>query len=472
MNTPLLERVPPSSNEAECAALGAMMNEREAIARALDILDVSDFYRGCNQTIFATIVELYERREPADIIVLSELLKVRGKLDEVGGMLYLRSLYTDGVASGIGYFAGIIKARSLQRSLIRAADEIMRDAYDGSIDIEDMVDQSQARIATIAERMSNIGLKQTVAPTDTVEAFARNVEAYAAEPDNAGGYPLPFKCLGDVLRNHGPGELVVLSAPTGSGKSCFLLQWATNAAFSKRHTLFYSLEMNEAAIGERQAIQWVQGDPREVTTVKYARMNPHGFRQAIDTAKGILNMARTLVIRTPVNNPTCTDIMRDARCYKAAAKRLDAVVIDYADLLTPNSGRRITGESERSDAIADDLKQMANTLGCPVIVAAQYRTDVDKRFPRRPHLQDIRYGKKLLHHAHTVLFLYRPGHYFEDDATWRENAHWGLPDEDVNSTELIIAKQRMWPKGSYKWLHFEPSRVCFFENAEAAKGWM
>ena len=210
--------------EAEQASLGAMLLERDAIARALEILRVEDFYRESHRMIYQGILDLFNRSEPVDLITLGEWLKSRNLLESVGGTLYLTTMMSQvPTAAGIGHYAKIVRDRALQRQLIKTADEIMAAAYNTDRDLDEIVDESEQKIFTIAERGVISGF---ISLQELVKQQFITIEDNMAAQNPATGLSTGYTELDGITAGLHAGELIILAARPSMGKTAFALNVA------------------------------------------------------------------------------------------------------------------------------------------------------------------------------------------------------------------------------------------------------
>jgi len=434
----MLERIPPQSIEAEQAALGAMLLEREAIARAVELLRPEDFYREAHRTIYNGILDLFNRNEPVDLITLGEWLKSREQLDAIGGALYLTTMMSQvPTAAGIGNYATIIRNKSLQRQLIKAADEIMAASYQGDRDLEELVDESEQKIFAIAERNLTSGF---VSLQDLVKQQFYHIEDTKISGLPGTGLNTGFSELDAITAGLQPSDLIILAARPSMGKTALALNIARNVAVSQQEgniVALFSLEMSK----EQLALRLLCSE---------ARVTQDNVRHAMisDDDMGRLAQAVEKLWECPVfidDTPSISvlEIRGKARRLKAE-HGLSLIVIDYLQLM--NSSSRAENRVQEIAIIARGLKALAREMKVPVIALSQLSRMVESRSPRRPQLSDLRESGAIEQDADLVLFLYRPAYYGEEELL-RINYD---PERDKNVTEVLVAKQRNGPTGTIK----------------------
>jgi replicative DNA helicase len=436
--TAMLERIPPQSIEAEQAALGAMLLEHEAIARAVELLRPEDFYREAHRTVYRGILDLFNRNEPVDLITLGEWLKSHEQLDAIGGTLYLTTMMSQvPTAAGIGNYASIIRNKSLQRQLIKAADEIMAASYQGDREVEELVDESEQKIFAIAERNLTSGF---VSLQDLVKQQFYHIEDTKISGLAGSGLNTGFSELDAITAGLQPSDMIVLAARPSMGKTALALNIARNVALSQQEAntvALFSLEMSK----EQLALRLLCSE---------ARVTQDNVRHAMisDDEMGRLAQAVEMLWECPIfidDTPSISvlEIRGKARRLKAE-HGLGLIVIDYLQLM--HSATRAENRVQEIAIIARGLKALAREMKVPVIALSQLSRMVEQRSPRRPQLSDLRESGAIEQDADLVLFLYRPAYYGEEELL-RINYD---PERDKNVTEVLVAKQRNGPTGTIK----------------------
>ncbi|MHB0936730.1 MAG: replicative DNA helicase [Armatimonadota bacterium] len=434
----MLERIPPQSIEAEQAALGAMLLEREAIARAVELLRPEDFYREAHRTVYQGILDLFNRNEPVDLITLGEWLKAHEQLEAIGGALYLTTMMQQvPTAAGIGNYAAIIRNKSLQRQLIKTADEIMAAAYQGDRDLEELVDESEQKIFAIAERNLSSGF---VSLQDLVKQQFYNIEDTKISGLAGSGLNTGFSELDAITAGLQPSDMIILAARPSMGKTALALNIARNVAVSQQEgnaVALFSLEMSK----EQLALRLLCSE---------ARVTQDNVRHAMisDDDMGRLAQAVEKLWECPIyidDTPSISVLEMRGKCRRLKAEHgLGLIVIDYLQLM--NAPTRAENRVQEIAIIARGLKALAREMKVPVIALSQLSRMVESRSPRRPQLSDLRESGAIEQDADLVLFLYRPAYYGEEELL-RINYD---PERDKNVTEVLVAKQRNGPTGTIK----------------------
>jgi replicative DNA helicase len=413
------DRVPPQNIEAEESVLGSMMLSPEAIADVVEVLGPDDFYRSANGKVFETLREIYGRGDPVDAITAVEELKRRGLLEEIGGHLYISELVERvPTPAAAGSYARIVAETALLRRLISAAGEIMEMAYSAPEEPERVADRAEQRIYEVArhdEEGQVASLHQLVdqAMTD-LEKIQNRESAFA-------GVPTGFRDVDALLSGMQAGNLIIVAARPGVGKSSFITNVARNVAVdAQRPVAMFSLEMSRWEIGMRllcaeARVPWDSIRNKRVAADDWSRI-----AQAADT----LHDAPLSVVDS--GNVTLVDIRAKARRL-AARHRLGVIMVDYLQLMSHT--RRVENRQQEIAEISRGLKMLAKELEIPVVAVSQLNRDPERRQDKRPQLSDLRESGALEQDADVVMFIHR------DDS---DPAKKGLAD-------LIVAKHRNGP---------------------------
>jgi len=431
--TALVTKLPPHSLEAEMATLGAMMLEREAIARVVDMVEPADFYREINRWIYDAICSLFNEGEPVDLITLGERLKERGQLEQVGGTAYLSGLLEAApTAAAASYYAKIVREKATLRQLLQASAEISKCAYEaGDADVEEVVDECERRIFAVGERT----ITPTFVPLGSLlsEAFERIDEIQRTHIPGTGLHT-GYSELDGLTSGFQPADLIVIAARPSMGKTALALNIARNVgANEKLPVAVFSLEMAK----EQVAMRFLCSE---------ARVAQQAMRQGYVSDEGMASITRAAetLYRAPIyvdDTPTMTvlEIRGKARRLKAE-KGIALVIVDYLQLV--HGFGRFENRNQEISQVARSLKALARELGVPVVALSQLSRAVEARSPRRPQLSDLRESGSIEQEADVVAFIYRPAYYGEEELRRADY----LPSEDYVA-EIIVAKQRNGPVG-------------------------
>ncbi len=417
-----LDRVPPQSVEAEQSVLGSMLIEKDAILRATEILDPGAFYRDAHRKIFEAILSLHERSEAVDIVTVTEELRRRNQLEEVGGVGYLTTLANlVPTAANVEFYARIVEEKGVLRRLIQASSEIARRAYEGQDEIEDLLDGAEHLIFNLVQRRQRgcVPLKDVLA-----ETFERLADLYARQ-GQVTGIPTGFEDLDNLTSGLHPSELVIIAARPAQGKTAFCLNIACNVALTQRIGVgIFSLEMSREQLAMRMLSTEAKINGQRLRS---RNLTDQEWNKVTRTFAN-LNDAPIFIDDTP--NIPLMELRAKARRMKAE-HGIGLIIVDYLQLIHHSRSRAENRQQEISE-ISRSLKSLARELQVPVIALSQLSRAVEQRQDKRPMLSDLRESGSLEQDADLVAFIYH-------------NPENG-PDNNV--VELIVAKHRNGPIGS------------------------
>jgi replicative DNA helicase len=432
-------RVPPQNLEAEESVIGAMMLSAEAIADVVEILQPEDFYRSANARIYEALRGIYARGEPVDLITAVETLKRQGTIEEVGGALYLRDLVDQvPTPASAGHYARIVSQTALLRRLISAAADVMEMAYSAPEDPERVADEAEQRIYDVARREDK---DEVSVLRDLVDQAMLDLESIQNRDSAYTGLPSGFHDLDDLMSGLQPGNLVIIAARPGIGKSSLATNMARNVAVDGHPVALFSLEMSRFEIGMRLLcaeahVPWDR--------IRNKRVGPTDWTNVVHAAE-VLHDAPLHIVDS--GNVNIVDIRAKARRMRTGRTGLDLIIVDYLQLMTSPNTRRPDNRQQEVAEISRSLKLLAKELHIPVIALSQLNRNPESRADKRPQLSDLRESGSLEQDSDVVMFIHR------DDAD----------PEKKREAELIVAKHRNGPTGSIK-LHFEAS-LTQFRNA-------
>jgi replicative DNA helicase len=459
LSAPLLERVPPQSIEAEQATLGAMLVEREAIARVVDLLDPEDFYGPQHQMLYRAMIDLFNDSDPVDVVTLQARLQDRDQLEAVGGSPYLIELQDAApTAAAVLNYARIVREKATLRALIRAGGEIQASAQNaGDEDVEMIVDRAEQTVFSVGER--------TITPAFTAirdllgETYDRIDEMQESHRPGTGlltGYE-DFDSLTSGLQRS---DLVVIASRPSMGKTALALNVAAGVARTQNKTVaIFSLEMAK----EQLALRLLCSE---------AGVNQHNIRQGyIDRGDmDRIALAASRLYKAPVfldDSPTMNVLEMRGKARRLRAEHgLDLIIVDYLQLMSGYG--RFENRTQEISQVARSLKALARELRVPVLALSQLSRAVEARgHPRRPLLSDLRESGSIEQEADVVAFIYRPSYYGPDELRAA-----GYLETDQNMAEIIISKQRNGPTGVVRlaWIdefvRFENLEERFVESEE------
>ena len=426
-----LGKVPPHDTEAEQAVIGSMLTDKEAIISAIEILKEEDFYREDNKTIYGAILNLYNRAEPVDIITLKSELASLGKLEAVGGLEYLAEL-PDKVptTANVDKYIKIVEEKSLLRTLLKTANEIISLGYDETQDVDVIMEQAEKKIFNTIQSRNQKGY--SVIKDILVDTFTELEQLYN-QKQHITGVPTGFADLDYRTAGLHNSDLILVAARPDMGKSAFALNIASYAATRANVPVaIFSLEMSKEQMVNRILCSEAMVDSNKVRTGK---IDDEDW-QKLAEASGVLSESKIFIDDTP--GISITEIR--AKCRKLKLEQnIGLVVIDYLQLVQ-GSGRRVIGSREQEIAeISRSLKILAKEINVPVIALSQLSRAPEQRPDHRPMLSDLRESGSIEQDADIVTFLYRDDYYNEDS-------------EKKNIAEVIIAKHRSGSTGTVELL--------------------
>jgi replicative DNA helicase len=418
-----LERVPPNNLEAEEALLGSMMLSGEAIAQVGDVgLRAADFYRSGNRVIYEAITGLYAAGDPVDQVTVLERLQRDGTLETAGGAVYLHHLVESvGTPASAGHYAKIVTDHALLRRLIDQASHIIQGAYEVPADPEGFADESEGRIYGVSRRHERDVI---VSLSELVHQSLEDLERIH-ERTGLVGIPTGFRDLDQTLQGLQNGNLIIVAARPGIGKSSLVTNIARNVAVQYQEPIaLFSLEMSRVEIGMRllcaeARVQWHKVRAGMVAAEEWSRI--------VDAA-AVLDPAPLYLVHS--GHTTIVDLRAKARRLKRR-QGLGVLIDDYLQLMT--SHQRIDNRQQEVAEISRSLKMLAKELDVPVIAVSQLNRDPERRTDKKPQLADLRESGALEQDADIVLFIHR-------DPLSEEMDKKGL-------AEIIIAKHRNGPLG-------------------------
>ncbi len=418
----------PSNIEAERAVLGALLIDPDAIIKVANFLRPEDFYRERHSWIYAALLALHERREPADFVTLVDELERQGLLEDAGGPAYITELINSTpTAIYVDYYARIVERTAILRRLITAAGKIAELAYDESQDVDDVVDRAEQIIFGVSESRIHRDLTPVSSIiTDVVD----HIDFLARNQDTIMGVPTGFTLLDKMLGGFQKSDLIIVAGRPGMGKTSLGLAVAQNAA--KRHqarVAIFSLEMSNEQLVQR-LLSMETG------------INSHRLRMGdiYEEEWPILMEAANTLAATHIfidDTPAATVMEIRTKARRLYAEHgLDLILIDYMQLMSGGSslGR---GENRQQEIsyISRSLKSLARELNVPVVALSQLSRAVESRSDKRPMLSDLRESGSIEQDADVVLFVYREDYYIED--TDRQNI-----------ADIIVAKHRHGSTGT------------------------
>lgn len=428
-----IQRIPPQAQEVEMAVLGAMMLEKDAVYKGMELLDESIFYAGKHQKIFTAIASLFTKNEMVDILTVSEELKRQNQLESVGGTYYLTECTAKVLSSAnIEYHSKIIIEKAVLRKLINAATDIVKSGYEGQNEAFSLLDQAEQSIFAISQQ----NLKKSYRPIkDIIKETFEAIDKFHRRKGQVTGVPSGFKDLDKLTSGFQSGELIIVAGRPSMGKTAFCLNIARNASV-EHHTpvAIFSLEMANHQLGMRLLCSEARIDSHSLRT-GYIRDEDWS---KLSTCVGELSEAPIFIDDTPAIG--ILELRAKARRLKAQ-HNIGLIIIDYLQLMVGPAN--VENRQQEISAISRSLKALAKELDFPVIALSQLSRAVEMRGrDKKPILSDLRESGALEQDADMVIFIYRDDVY-----------HPGGDDqnpEEKGTAEIIIGKQRNGPTGIVK----------------------
>ena len=444
VSSEILDRLPPQNLDAEKGVLGSLLLDPNLCDDVALVVRPADFYADANQKLYTHLLAMHDLGLRIDATLLLERLRTGGDLEAVGGTAYLAEVvHSVPYAANAVYYAEIVRDKATLRSLIHASTEILRDAYEPTIEPREMVSRAEEQIFAVHDQRST---DQVVKIHDLlVEAFDR-IDARLEHGEGV-GVPTGFQDLDNLTGGLHDSEFVVLAARPSMGKTALATNMAEYVAIEANvPTLFVSLEMARLELAQRMLCSQGRIDANKFRS---------GFlsgedRKKLVQASAKLGQAPLFIDDTP--SRTCTEIAACARRLKRKEK-LGLVVIDYLQLIQPDDPRE--PRQEQVAKMARRLKALARELRIPVLCLAQLNRQTEQgKEGHRPRLSHLRESGAIEQDADVVMFIHREEYY----ATREEAMEKGI----AGQADVIVAKQRNGPTGDVKLAWFD--KYTRFEN--------
>jgi replicative DNA helicase len=419
-------KLPPQAVDLEEAVLGAIMLEKDALAAIIDIIKPEAFYKEAHQIIFSAITRLFAKTEPIDILTVTNELKFTGELDAAGGPFYIAQL-TNRVASAANteFHTRIIIQKFIQRELIRISSDIIRDAYEDTTDVFNLLDRAENELFSVGE---NNLRRNYVDMQSLIRNAVKQIESAKNNENSFTGVGSGFTELDRVTSGWQPSDLIIIAARPGMGKTAFVLTIARNAAidFNKPVAIF-SLEMASVQLVTRliSAEAQLPGDK-----LRKGDLQPYEWQQLNSKINSLID-APLYIDDTP--SLSIFELRAKARRLKAQ-HNIQMIIIDYIQLMSGGIERSQGNREQEISNISRSLKSLAKELNVPVIALSQLNRSVEARPSKKPLLSDLRESGAIEQDADMVLFIYRPEYYKQDQGPDGENLQ--------GMAEISIAKHR------------------------------
>lgn len=430
-------KVPPQAVELEKAILGAMMIDKRGVDEVVDLLFEEVFYLPEHREIFSAIISLFEEGKPIDIYTVTEALRARGSLKQIGGEYYLITLSNlVATAAHIEYHARIVLQKYVKRQLIQISGQIIEKSYDETVDVLDLLDNAEQELFKVSQGSLKRGSAKIASVVTDVKAQLEQL----AKQEGLSGISTGFPSIDDYTSGWQDGELIIIAARPGMGKTAFVLSMARNMAVDhKVPVAIFNLEMTSD-----QLIKRLFSIETEIPAEKFRS------GKLTDMEWNLLNNKMDKIADAPIyiNDSSMLSIFD----LRAQARRMKSqydigiIIIDYLQLMTAQTNNKSGNREQEISTISRNLKSLSKELNIPVIALSQLSRKVEERSDKsghkRPQLSDLRESGAIEQDADIVSFIYRPEYYnvelWEDDTPTQ------------NQAEFIIAKHRNGKTGNIR----------------------
>ena len=433
-------RALPYDESAEAAVLSAIMNDYTTVAKSVVQIKEEYFNKPQHRVIFRAMRSLFENQMSIDTITLQNQLESSGQLEKAGGKDYLSELY-DYVVSGahFDYHVKIVTDKYLLRELILTANKIIQKAYEGDLPTEDLIDYAENNIFKITETSKVQGF---VKASDRMTEVLERIEEIMKKGGVGIGVTTGFHSLDRVIGSFRPGQLIVIAARPGMGKSAFALNIALNTAFRQETKVgIFTMEMSVEEVLLRMI------STKSMVSM-YNMLTGHGLDQV--KRRGIIEQAekisRMSIFLDDIGSNTPLDLRAKARRLKAEQDGLGLIIVDYMQLMA-SSRRSVENRQQEISEISRSLKILAKELHVPVIALSQLNRALENREDKRPRLSDLRESGAIEQDADLVMFIYR-------------EAKYKRTEDNAEKASIIIAKNRHGKTGEVE-MRFVEDNTAF-----------
>ena len=412
-------RVPPNDQAAEMSTLGGMLLSSDAIADVLELVKAEDFYFPKHEIIFNAINTVFARQEPTDVIMITEQLTRDGNLNKIGGASYLHTLESSvPTAANATYYASIVADKAILRKLVQSGTRITQLGYAAEGDPSELVNDAQVEIFAIGR---SAAAQDAVVLRDAIKIAVNEMEDQAKSAKEGLDIPTGFRELDDVTNGLQPGQLILIAARPGLGKSTLALDFARSAALRSRvPTVFFSLEMSATEISQR--LMSAETSVPLSAIRKSKDLQSEGWKR-INTLQPKLDDIPLYIDDSP--NLTLSEIRAKCRRLKSQYG-IKLVIIDYLQLMT--SGKKVENRQQEVSEFSRSLKLLAKELGVPIVALSQLNRGPESSPDKKPQLSHLRESGSLEQDADIVLLLHRE--------------RFAEQGENRNDAEIHIAKHR------------------------------
>ena len=431
------KRVPPHNMEAEKAVLGSILINPVSMNRVVDILGPDFFYAPSNRLIYEAMFNLYNQNKPLDAISISDYFLSKNQMQDIGGSEYLSDLMSDTIlSSNIEYYANIIKENALKRKLITAGSSIIEETFRNP-EAQESLEFAEKMIFDISQQKTS----QDIEPLTNV--LLETVEKIEYRCNNKGSYtgvPSGYHDLDNMTAGFQNSDFIILAARPSMGKTAFALNIAQNIAIRQNvPVIIFSLEMSKVQLAQRVVCAEAEIDAQRV------RMGDLQINEWEKMGAKLNDLHAAPLYIDDTAGVSVSDIRAKCRRFKMKNPNLGLILIDYLQLIEDRSSN---DRNQQISSISRGLKSLARELDVPIIALSQLSRKVEDRTDKRPMLSDLRESGAIEQDADVVMFIFREEYYAKENP------------ELKNKAQIIIAKQRNGPTGSFE-LIFQGSTTKF-----------
>ena len=441
-------RVPPQNIDSEKALLGSIMLKPEILNDISIIITNNSFYVEKHRLIYKTILELFAKNEPIDILSISSRMKEKNMLEQIGGRSYLAELVNlVPSAGGAKHYAELVHKKSMMRNLINAADFISELGYNEAHELDEMLDKAEKKIYEVTESPT---LNKFTEIKDSLEEAWERLDHLHKSKNELRGVRSGFRELDTMLAGFQKSDLIILAARPSMGKTALALDIARQTATKYNTPVgIFSLEMSSQQLVDRMLASeslvnaWKLRTGNLTTDSEFDQI-----RQALDK----LSKAPIFIDDQPANNILK---MRSVARRLKSERGIGLIIVDYLQLMSPTQSRGSDSMVQQVTEISRSLKTMARELEVPVIALSQLNRAVEQRRDR-PRLSDLRDSGSIEQDADVVMFIHRDDKYNKDSTK-------------PNIAEILIEKHRNGPVGKIE-LYFDEKKVTFHDIDKSGLG--
>ncbi|MBU0579535.1 MAG: replicative DNA helicase [Candidatus Margulisbacteria bacterium] len=419
-------KIPPQNLEAEQSVLGALLIDKDSIAKVVEILHPESFYREAHQHIYQAILNLFSKSEPIDLITVTDELSRLGKLDAVGGRVYVSDIINSvPTSANVEYYAKIVEDKAILRELISQGSQLVSEAFRNETEVDGVLDFAQKSIFDIAQRKIRQGF---VKIKDLLDAVMKKMEETYDQGSHITGIPSGYIDLDELTGGFQQADLIVIAGRPSMGKTALALNIAQNVGI--RHNLpvaIFSLEMSKESLTQRILCSEAEIDSSHL---KSKNLHDHEWKK-LGRALGRLSEAPLYVDDTPALSPL--ELRAKARKLQME-KGVALIIIDFMQLMR-GSRRSYENRTQEVSEISRSIKAVAREINVPIIALSQLSRAVEQRQDQFPRLSDLRESGEIEQVADLVLFIHR-------------EAYYDRMSDKGNLAQLILAKQRNGPTGT------------------------